>query len=233
MHQKEIPITIIHSISYKSGFLELESYKKKDDSMTLLILILSYLLGSFPSALIVGRVFFNIDIREHGSQNPGATNTLRVLGGKAALLVLLVDVGKGVLAALLPIILHVDMSPLYPGLFAVIGHCFPIFAQFRGGKAVATTAGVLLIFNSWLFLIAYITFILVILITKYVFLGSISVGLVLLLYSFMEAGTDNDILFMIFLLLLIFLHRTNINNFFHNREPKINDKSLINDRINP
>ncbi len=113
--------------------------------MTLFIVVLSYLIGSIPTALIFGRVFFHIDIREHGSNNPGATNTLRVLGKKAAILVLLVDVGKGALAALLPTLFQADISPLYPGLIAVIGHCFPLFAGFRGGKAIATTAGALLV----------------------------------------------------------------------------------------
>jgi glycerol-3-phosphate acyltransferase PlsY len=201
--------------------------------MTILIFVLAYLVGSIPTALIVGRVFFGIDIREHGSNNPGATNTLRVLGKKAAIIVLIVDIGKGILAASLPFLFQMEMDPIYPGLLSVIGHCFPIFAGFRGGKAIATTAGVLFVANVWLFLIAYICFIAVIFITKYVFLGSLSVGLVLLLYTFMESGTENDLLFILFFLLLIFLHRTNIKNFSHHSEPKINDKNLINDRIQP
>lgn len=201
--------------------------------MTLFIFILAYVIGSTPTALMVGRIFFGIDIREHGSNNPGATNTLRVLGKKAAIVVLLVDVGKGAVAALLPVIFQMDIPPLYTGLVAVIGHCFPIFARFRGGKAIATTAGALLVANAWLFLIAYICFILVIVITKYVFFGSLSVGLVLLFYALMEAGSENDILFFIFFLLLVYLHRTNINNFIHHKEPKTTDKSLAYDRINP
>jgi len=201
--------------------------------MTLFILILAYIIGSIPTALIVGRFFFQIDIREHGSHNPGATNTLRVLGKRAAIAVLLVDVGKGALAALLPILFQAELSPLYPGLIAVIGHCFPLFAGFRGGKAIATTAGALLVANIWLFLIAYISFFLVIYITKYVFLGSISVGLALFLYTMIEPGNENDLLFFIFLLLLIFLHRSNIRNFIDKKEPKITDKNLAKDRIIP
>ena len=201
--------------------------------MVLVIILLGYLVGSIPTALIIGRTFFHIDIRDHGSQNPGATNTLRVLGKKAAIVVLLVDVGKGALAALLPIIFEVDIAPIYPGLMAVIGHCFPIFAGFRGGKAIATTAGVLLVANFWLFLITYVCFFLVIAITKYVFFGSLSVGLVLLVYALMKDGPKDDLLFLIFFLLLIFLHRTNITNFMYHKEPKVNDKKLINDRIKP
>jgi acyl phosphate:glycerol-3-phosphate acyltransferase len=199
--------------------------------MTLFILILAYIIGSIPTALIVGRLFFQIDIREHGSHNPGATNTLRVLGKQAAIAVLLVDVGKGALAALLPILFQAELSPLYPGLIAVIGHCFPLFAGFRGGKAIATTAGALLVANIWLFLIAYISFFLVIYITKYVFFGSISVGLALFLYAMIDSSYENDLLFFIFLLLLIFLHRSNIRNFIDKKEPKITDKSLAKDRI--
>lgn len=200
--------------------------------MTLLfIFIIAYLIGSLPTALIIGKIFFGIDIREHGSNNPGATNTLRVLGKKAAIIVLLIDVGKGAAAAMLPIFIDADISPLYPGLIAVIGHCFPIFAGFRGGKAIATTAGMLLIADIQLFFITYICFFLVIFISKYVFFGSLSVGLVLLVYSLMDADPKNDIIFIIFFLLLIFLHRTNITNFFAHKEPKINDKNLAKDRI--
>ena len=140
---------------------------------------------------------------------------------------------KGYLPLYCPIIFQVDLSPLYPGLIAVIGHCFPIFAGFRGGKAIATTAGALLVANIWLFLIAYISFFLVIYITKYVFFGSISVGLALFLYTMIESGNENDLLFFIFLLLLIFLHRSNIRNFIDKKEPKIIDKNLAKDRIIP
>lgn len=197
----------------------------------LFVFILAYLIGSIPTALMVGKVFFGIDIREHGSNNPGATNTLRVLGKKAAIIVLLIDVGKGAIAASLPLFIDVDISPFYPGLIAVIGHCFPILAGFRGGKAIATTAGMLLVADIQLFFITYISFLLVIFISKYVFFGSLSVGLVLLLYALMDADPKNDLIFLIFLLLLIFLHRTNIANFFNHKEPKINDKNLAKDRI--
>lgn len=198
---------------------------------TLLIFILAYLIGSIPTALIVGKIFFGIDIREHGSNNPGATNTLRVLGKKAAVIVLIIDVGKGTLASLLPLFFQMDISPFYTGLIAVLGHCFPIFAGFRGGKAIATTAGMLLIADIQLFFITYTCFFLVIIISKYVFFGSLSVGIVLLLYALMDTDPRNDLIFLIFLLLLIFLHRTNIINFINHKEPKINDKNLAKDRI--
>ncbi|MFO1441892.1 glycerol-3-phosphate 1-O-acyltransferase PlsY [Bacillus sp. Bva_UNVM-123] len=201
--------------------------------MTILLFLLAYLIGSFPTALLVGKFLYNIDIREHGSHNPGATNTLRVLGKKAAIFVLLVDVGKGVLAASLPALFHIGVEPLFTGLIAVVGHCFPIFAGFRGGKAIATTAGVLLVSNIWMFFVAYFSFVFIIYLTKYVFYGSLSVGVSLLIYSFFTPGQGHELIFSLFLLLLIFLHRSNINNYIHKKEPKINDKHLKDDRIPP
>lgn len=202
--------------------------------MHLIIIILaSYLIGSFPTALIIGKFFYGIDIRKHGSFNPGATNSIRVLGKKAGIAVLLLDVGKGALAACLPYLLMVDVNPLYTGLIAVIGHCFPVFARFRGGKAIATTAGTLLVASPALFFITYLAFFAVIFITKYVFLGSISVGITIFLYALFSSAIEHEWLFFLFLLLLIFLHRSNIINFIHHKEPKINDKNIKKDRINP
>lgn len=197
------------------------------------LLIIAYLLGSIPTALLVGKWLFQVDIRTLGSNNPGATNTIRVLGKKAGIIVLLVDVGKGALGTYLPLLLHSNIDPLYTGLLAVIGHCFPIFAGFRGGKAIATTAGFLIIYNPILFLITFLTFFFVIFVSKYVFFGSISVGFAMLIYSFFEEGYHTDLIFFLFLLLLFFLHRSNIRNFLNHTELKINDKKLKDDRIPP
>lgn len=113
--------------------------------VNLILLFIAYLLGSIPSGLWIGQTFFNINIREHGSGNTGTTNTFRILGKKAGTVVFLIDFLKGTLAALLPVIFHTQgISPIVFGLMAVLGHTFPIFAQFKGGKAVATSAGMLL-----------------------------------------------------------------------------------------
>lgn len=197
------------------------------------LLLLSYLLGSFPTALLVGKLFFGIDIREHGSKNPGATNSLRVFGKGAALLVLIIDVGKGAAAAALPYYLHIEMEPLFCGFAAVMGHCFPIFAQFKGGKAIATTAGTLLAVNVPLFLLIYAVFALMILLTKYVFVGSISVGISLFTYSLISANQDLEALFFCYSLLLLYLHRSNLRNAILDIEPKITDRKLLQDRIPP
>jgi len=198
-----------------------------------LLLFASYLIGSIPTALIVGKLIFGVDIREHGSKNPGATNTLRVLGKKSAVFVLIIDIAKGALAASLPMYFNLDAEPLYFGFAAVVGHCFPIFAGFKGGKAIATTAGALLIANFYLLVIAYVAFFLVIFLTKYVFIGSISVGISMLIYSLVSSKLELELIFIFFTLFLVYLHRSNIRNFMLGIEPKINDKNLINDRIPP
>lgn len=200
--------------------------------MNVILYVAAYVIGSIPTAIMVGRLFYNVDIRDHGSNNPGATNTIRVLGKRAGLIVLIVDIGKGALAAALPFILHVEgLDPLVLGLVAVLGHCFPIFANFRGGKAIATTAGTLLIANPWMLLVAYVSFFGVIFLTKYVFMGSISVGVALFIYSFFIPGMKHELIFFFFILFLIFLHRSNIRNYLSQKEPKVNDKNLKNDRV--
>ncbi|MCM3575454.1 glycerol-3-phosphate 1-O-acyltransferase PlsY [Mesobacillus subterraneus] len=201
--------------------------------MTWICLLAAYLVGSIPTALLIGKYFFHVDIRDHGSKNPGATNTLRVMGKRAAIVVLLVDVAKGMLAASLPLIFDSPVEPLYAGLVAVIGHCFPIFAGFRGGKAIATTAGALLIVDIGMFLAVYLTFFAIIFLTKYVFMGSISVGIAMLVYSFFSPEIHEPYIFTAFIIFLVFLHRSNLQNFFNRKEPKINDKKVKGDRLPP
>lgn len=108
------------------------------------LLIVAYLIGSIPSGVWVGQLFYQKDIRNFGSGNMGTTNTFRVLGKKAGILVFILDILKGTLATLLPIIFHLSINPLWFGLAAILGHTFPVFAKFKGGKAVATSAGMLL-----------------------------------------------------------------------------------------
>ena len=120
-----------------------------------IIVILAYLLGSIPSGLIVGKLFYGVDIREHGSGNLGGTNTFRTLGVKAGLIVTTADILKGTLAAALPVWFGSDMHPLAAGIIAVIGHMYPVFAGFKGGKAVATSGGVVLFYAPLMFLICY------------------------------------------------------------------------------
>ncbi|QPA33126.1 glycerol-3-phosphate 1-O-acyltransferase PlsY [Anoxybacillus caldiproteolyticus] len=187
-----------------------------------LILMLAYLLGSIPFALVVGKVGYGIDIREHGSGNLGGTNTFRVLGVKAGLLVTSGDILKGTLAASLPVLFSVHVHPLLAGLFAVLGHTYPIFAGFRGGKAVATSAGVLLFYSPFLFITLLAVFFLVLYISKYVSLSSMLAGVYAVIYTIFF--TDDIPLMVVVSLLAAFIfyrHRANIKRIINKTEPKV------------
>jgi acyl phosphate:glycerol-3-phosphate acyltransferase len=199
--------------------------------MTILVFYIAYLLGSIPFALIVGKMLFGADIRDYGSGNLGTTNSVRILGKKAGLLVLIGDVSKGAIAAYLPIWLNVDIDPMYVGFAAVFGHCFPIFAGFRGGKAVATTAGVLFISSPPLLIIGLAVFLGMVVLTKYVAVGSISIAPVLFLYSLVNGNMEYAILFGLFIPSMLYLHRSNIRNIRDGTEPKINDRNIKKDKL--
>ena len=184
--------------------------------------MMAYLLGSIPSGLWIGRKFFQIDIRQHGSGNLGATNSFRILGKKAGTIVLLMDLLKGSISVLLlkQMDLH-GVSPLIIALFAVIGHTYPLFANFKGGKAVATFAGVILAYQPVLFLIGLGIFILTLAISKMVSFTSmltISIGVLLSLYFQDMVLTTIALLADIF---IIYRHRTNIQRIFNGTEAKV------------
>lgn len=136
------------------------------------LLMIAYLLGSIPSGVWVGKLFFKKDIRQFGSGNTGTTNTFRVLGKKAGIAVLMMDILKGTLATCLPLIFSLDVNPLVFGVVAVLGHTFPVFANFKGGKAVATSAGMLLAYNPTFFVYSALIFIIMLYITSMVSLTS-------------------------------------------------------------
>lgn len=181
--------------------------------------MLAYGLGSISFAIIVSRRLYQVDIRNYGSNNAGATNITLVLGKKAGIVVLLGDLLKGSLALLLPILFNSDVNLLYVGAFAVLGHCFPVWWKFRGGKAVATTAGVLLVYDPSLALITLIGAIVIILVTRYGFMGSISIGFIIFAHS-LRSG-ENLIISSLFIVLLIFLHRSNFFNYLIGCERRI------------
>ena len=189
--------------------------------LELFIYILAYLIGSIPFALIVGKLMYQKDIREFNSRNLGATNSLITLGIKAGLFVALGDIGKGVFASALPSILSIDVDPIYVGFFAIVGHCFPIFAGFRGGKAVATTIGVLLFSVPWLSFFAVFIFFTATYISKYLFIGSLSMGFSISISYLALNDLNKSMLFLGLFVLMIYLHRSNINNFIHKKEIKV------------
>lgn len=192
-----------------------------------LIIILAYLLGSIPSGLIIGKLFYKTDIREHGSGNLGGTNTFRTLGIKAGIVVTLADILKGTLATKLPDIFGLEhtIHPLLIGLIAVVGHMFPIFAGFRGGKAVATSGGVLLAYTPLLFLLVFIVFFISLKVSKYVSLSSIIAGIFAIIYALFIMFLNGDWpLFIVVLALssfVIYRHRANIKRIRNHTEPKI------------
>lgn len=136
------------------------------------MLVIGYLLGSIPSGVWIGKIFYGKDVRQFGSGNMGTTNTFRVLGKKAGIIVLLMDMFKGTSAACLPALFHSNANVLLIGLAAIIGHVFPIFAGFKGGKAVATSVGVLLIYNPLFFGISWAIFLITLYLTSMVSVAS-------------------------------------------------------------
>lgn len=138
-----------------------------------LFFILAYLLGSLQSGVWIGQIFYKKDIREFGSGNTGTTNTFRVLGKNAGIVVLFMDILKGTLATALPILFNLSINPLWFGVAAIIGHTFPIFGKFKGGKAVATSAGMLLAYSPLFFVYSACIFVIFLFLTSTVSLSSI------------------------------------------------------------
>lgn len=199
--------------------------------IVLLLLIPAYLLGSIPNAVWVGKRFYGIDVREHGSHNAGATNTLRVLGRKAGLIVFALDFLKGLLAVALASLsgLAAGSDALYNLKFAltaaaVLGHIFPLFAGFRGGKGVATLAGAVLMVYPPAVLLCLATFLVVFLLFRYVSLASMTAGILLPVYTVFVFG-QRSVPLIVFCcaisVLLLITHRKNIGRLIHGTESKI------------
>ncbi|ADG41357.1 MULTISPECIES: glycerol-3-phosphate 1-O-acyltransferase PlsY [Leuconostoc] len=140
--------------------------------LIILMFILSYLLGSLMPGLWIGQVFYHKDIRDEGSGNIGTTNSFRVLGPVAGVVTLTLDLLKGTAAGLLPLLFHSHINPMLVGIAAIIGHTFSIWLKFKGGKAVATSAGVLLAYNPQFFMLVILIFILILILTSMVSLSA-------------------------------------------------------------
>ncbi|MBM7583899.1 glycerol-3-phosphate acyltransferase PlsY [Bacillus pakistanensis] len=190
--------------------------------ITAIIIISAYILGSIPSGLIIGKVFYKTDIREHGSGNLGGTNTFRTLGIKAGLIVTIMDIIKGTVATQIPNLF--DFSEIYmllAGVIAVVGHMYPIFANFRGGKAVATSGGVILGYAPLLFIVALTVFFLCLYLTKYVSLSSMLTALIALIYSLFTGDIPLIIVMGALSTFVFYRHRANIMRIRNKTEPKI------------
>ncbi|UBM57628.1 glycerol-3-phosphate 1-O-acyltransferase PlsY [Marinilongibacter aquaticus] len=189
-----------------------------------LYLILAYLLGSIPSAVLYGRIFHGVDVREHGSGNAGATNSLRVLGKRAGLAVLIIDVLKGVLAVQIPHFFFTNEADtlIIFGFAAVIGHLLPVFANFRGGKGVATSFGIILALQPLAAVFVLVVFLAVVYTSKYVSLASLSASFSFLVYCFWQMPGQRfyHLMCLVLFLLLVFTHRQNIKRLVRGEENK-------------
>lgn len=189
-----------------------------------LLLAIAYLLGAIPTGLIVGKLLFNKDIRKFGSGNLGATNTFRVLGKNAGIFVTIFDVAKGVLPAIFPIIFDLDIHGIWFGLAAIIGHVYPIYLKFRGGKAVATSAGVILGVNPLIFLIIAVIFFALLFTTRMVSLTSILTSIGNFITTLFFEDIILKIISFLIMLIIIIRHSSNIRRIISGTEPKIQFK---------
>lgn len=202
--------------------------------ITISVALAAYLTGAIPSAVWLGKSFFGVDVREHGSGNAGATNTFRVLGKKAGIIVMAADILKGSLATSYALIL-LNLSIIHPdnivfyklvlGVIAVLGHIFPVYVNFKGGKGVATLLGMVLAIHLEAALICVLVFLVVFLISKYVSLGSMIAALAFpILLLLPRFSPDEPILiffgFVLFLLVVL-THQKNIKRILNGEESKM------------
>jgi len=199
----------------------------------LIALLLAYLLGSIPSAVWIGKSLYGVDVREFGSGNSGATNTFRVLGKRAGLIVLSLDILKGWLAVTMASFIseapagtsqYVDLQ-IVLGVAAVVGHIFPVFAGFRGGKGIATLFGVILAAHPLACLMSLGVFVLIFLAFNYVSLGSISAALafpIIVITVFAESVVPSMVIFSIMVAILVMItHQKNIERLLRRQESKM------------
>lgn len=193
----------------------------------ILLTIMSYLYGSIPFALVIGKLFYNTDVRNSGSGNLGGSNAGRVLGKKAGISVILLDASKCCISIWIAKIVshHFGLNPniIYLcALACVIGHCYPIFAQFKGGKAVSVAIGYLFMTNIYAALLALFIFLITLKISKYVSLSSILASISIIIISpFLDYGVIGTITNICIVTLLIYKHRANIGRIKNKTENKI------------
>lgn len=194
--------------------------------------LIGYLLGSVNSSLVIGKLFYKKDVRNFGSGNAGATNTLRTLGKTAALSVVAGDILKGILACLIGRYLVGETSPgvyggeYVAGLFAVIGHNWPVYFGFKGGKGVLTSLAVALMFSPLASLGCLVVFIIILAITRFVSLGSVICAVIFPIAAYIFGGSIFTVLAgTILSLFIVFRHMPNIRRLISGNESKISFKS--------
>jgi glycerol-3-phosphate acyltransferase PlsY len=198
--------------------------------MIILVILISYILGSIPFGYIIGKLVKKIDIRDYGSGSIGATNTLRILGPFVASIVLIGDIGKGYFSIYLSRLISHDSILILTiaGLAVICGHDWSLFLKFKGGKGVATTFGVILALNPMISILAAIVWGIVIITTRYASLSSISAVISIIIFTILFKQTYEYIIFsMIILILTIFRHKENIKRLKLGNESKIGEKIKI------
>tara|TARA_B110000438_G_scaffold73962_1_gene74078 strand:- start:3220 stop:3846 length:627 start_codon:yes stop_codon:yes gene_type:complete len=206
-----------------------------DQEYIYFLIILAYLTGAFPSAVLIGKIFFKTDVREFGSGNAGATNTFRVLGKKAGIPVLILDIFKGWLVVKYVFLINppsqnIDLEFEYQlvfGIAAVIGHLFPIYTGFRGGKGIATLLGILIGIQPYAALLSFIVFLFVFIFSRYISLASIisSITFPIIIYFLSDSSDVSLIIFSIFVpLLALITHQKNIERLLRGEEIKVKFK---------
>ena len=190
------------------------------------LFILASLVGFIPNALWIGKMFKNIDVREFGSGNVGATNATRVLGWKLGVMVLIFDAFKGMIFIIIARKLGLeDIYVVLIGLAAILGHSYSIYLKFKGGKAVATSLGVMLVLIPKVVMILIIVFLLIVIISGYVSLASISVAGLLPILSYIMYNNIIALLSLVVGILVIWRHKSNIKNLLEGKEDKFYDKA--------
>ncbi len=190
----------------------------------LFVPVLAYLIGSFSSAYVVGRVFKKIDIRNHGSGNAGATNALRIMGSKLGVLTFFMDFAKGIVAVLVGTGLGGYTGGMIAALFAVLGHNWPIFFKFKGGKGIATTIAAMAMLQFPITLLSVVVGVSTAAISKYVSLGSLVFLTVLFALSFTgmsDGGSIVSIITFVLMVLGYYRHKGNIKRLIEGTENKI------------
>lgn len=203
----------------------------KDVIYWIIIAVASYLLGSFNSSIVISKLFLHKDIREYGSGNAGLTNAYRTMGAGKTLLVLIGDIAKGVLAVSIGTFLGMQlgnmmMGKLVAAIFVIVGHVFPLYFGFRGGKGILVGATALFMLDYRMFLIAFVLFVIALALTRWVSLGSILGAVsfpVTMFYFYRE--TVMTVIAVVLAAVVIYMHRSNIGRILNGKENKFSFKS--------
>ena len=189
----------------------------------LLVAVVAYFLGSVNGAILVSHVLLRRDIRAHGSHNAGTTNMLRTYGTKYAVLTMVLDMLKAVVATLIGYAVAALMGAAIAGFFCVLGHMFPVFYRFRGGKGVATTAMVALMLDPWTFLVMFVVFFAIVGMSRYVSLASVMCAFLypLLLHAFCPVSGWVPLMGLCTSAFVVFMHRENLKRLYRGEESKI------------